>query len=163
MKQMAAQMDWWRRRSADNSDEFVRRYREPVYRLALAIIGRPEVAEDVAQDSLLRGLRHQESLEDPLTWLRVATVRRALSALKSARPDISESEPSSRPDAAEAIAVRQTLAALPPDQQTILALALGEGWSYGEIAEALEIPIGTVGSRIHAAKEAFRKKWGSER
>jgi RNA polymerase sigma-70 factor, ECF subfamily len=162
MKQMAAQMDWWRRRSAESSDEFVRRYREPIYRLALSITGRPDLAEDIAQDALLRGLRHQNRLDDPLTWLRVVTVRRAMSALKERR-NPQEQSPENGKDAAESIAVRQTLAAMPADQQTLLALSVGEGWTYAEIADALEIPIGTVGSRIHAAKEAFRKKWGSER
>jgi RNA polymerase sigma-70 factor, ECF subfamily len=159
---MTAQMDWWRRRSAENSDEFVRRYREPIFRLALTITGRADLAEDITQDALLRGLRHQKNLEDPLSWLRVVTVRRAMSALRSTRRH-EEPNLGNRPDTDEVIAVRQTLAAMPPDQQTILALSLGEGWSYAEIADALEIPIGTVGSRVHAAKEAFRKKWGSER
>ena len=153
------EMDWIRARSSESSDDFVRRYREPVYRLALSITGRPDLAEDVAQETLLRGLKHRSELEDPLTWLRVVAVRRAMSALKHANrrepvPVAHTQEP------VESLAVRQALAALPPEQQTLLALSIGEGWSYAEIADALQIPAGTVGSRIHTAKEAFRKKWG---
>jgi RNA polymerase sigma-70 factor (ECF subfamily) len=152
-------MDWMRAKSSESSDDFVRRYREPVYRLALSITGRADLAEDVAQETLLRGLKHRAKLDEPLTWLRVVAVRRAMSALKHAsRTEPVPSRQAQEPT--EGLAVRQTLTALPIEQQTLLALSIGEGWSYAEIAEALQIPAGTVASRIHAAKEAFRKKWG---
>lgn len=160
MEPMAAEMNWVRAESSESSDDFVRRFREPVYRLALSITSRTDLAEDVAQDALLRGLRHRNKLDDPLSWLRVVTVRRALSLLKQANRR-EPGRPQSREEGiADSLAVRQTLAKLPAEQQTLLALALAEGWSYGEIASALSIPEGTVASRLHAAKEAFRKKWG---
>jgi RNA polymerase sigma-70 factor, ECF subfamily len=162
MEPMATEMDWTRTQVSDTSDDFVRRYREPVYRLALAITSRPDLAEDVAQDALLRGLTHRHKLADPLTWLRVVTVRRALTALKGTRMQKVTNEDEYSVDIAGNLAVRQTLHKLPADQQALLALSIGEGWSYSEIAGALSIPEGTVASRLHAAKEAFRKKWGNE-
>lgn len=117
------------------------------------------MAEDVTQETLLRGLRHRRGLQDPLAWLRLVTVRRAMSHLRREGrreigiTDLSDSDPS------ESLAVRQTLSRLTLEQQAILALTVGEGWSYAEVAEALRIPVGTVASRLNAAKEAFRKKW----
>jgi RNA polymerase sigma-70 factor (ECF subfamily) len=48
-------------------------------------------------------------------------------------------------------AARETIAALPSLQREILELRFSQGLSYAEIAEALEIPIGTVRSRLHHA------------
>lgn len=163
MEPMAAEMDWAQRRPATSSDEFVRLYREPIFRLALSITGRPDLAEDVVQETLLRGLKNIRKMQDPLAWLRVAAVRRSMSLLrKHARQEPVAGSPGVS-DPLLNLAVRQTLSKLTPEQQTLLALCVGEGWSYAEIGTTLAIPEGTVASRLHAAKEAFRNKWGNER
>jgi DNA-directed RNA polymerase specialized sigma24 family protein len=48
---------------------------------------------------------------------------------------------------------------LPEDQRSLLWLREVEGRSYAELAEILEIPVGTVRSRLFAAREALRKIW----
>ena len=48
---------------------------------------------------------------------------------------------------------------LPPDQRTLLWLREVEGQSYSELAAILGIPIGTVRSRLFAAREALRTIW----
>jgi RNA polymerase sigma-70 factor (ECF subfamily) len=48
---------------------------------------------------------------------------------------------------------------LPEDQRTLLWLREVEGQSYAELAEILGIPIGTVRSRLFAAREELRKVW----
>lgn len=162
MEPIAAPMDWILSRSSQSSDDFVREHREGLYRLALSITGRPDLAEDAAQEALLRGLKHRSKLEDPGKWLRVVVARRALTLLKGSRAqEVLLVASARRPE--EAIAVAQTLSKLSAEHRTLLALSLGEGWTYDEIAEALRIPAGTVASRLHAAKEAFRKHWGVER
>jgi RNA polymerase sigma-70 factor (ECF subfamily) len=159
---VAMQMDWIRPKSKPSADDFVREHREAVFRLALAITGRADLAEDVTQETMLRAIKQRHKLEEPAKWLRVVATRRAMTLLASKTPE-PELESAARHAADEEIAVRQTLAKLSADQQTLLALAIGEGWSYEEIAEALAVPVGTVGSRLHAAKSAFRKQWGEER
>jgi RNA polymerase sigma-70 factor (ECF subfamily) len=61
-----------------------------------------------------------------------------------------EEVPAAVPDERIA-AARETIAALPSLQREILELRFSQGLSYAEIAEALEIPIGTVRSRLHHA------------
>jgi RNA polymerase sigma-70 factor (ECF subfamily) len=52
---------------------------------------------------------------------------------------------------------------LPLEQRSLLWLREVEGQSYAELAETLEVPIGTVRSRLFAAREALRKLWKSRR
>ncbi|HVP11497.1 MAG TPA: sigma-70 family RNA polymerase sigma factor [Phycisphaerae bacterium] len=54
-------------------------------------------------------------------------------------------------------AMREAIARLPDGQREVLDLRLGQELSYGEIAEALQIPIGTVRSRMHNAVNALRR------
>ena len=59
----------------------------------------------------------------------------------------------------ERLAVFETLRKLDPEQRALLGMALNQGLSYREIGEALDIPEGTVASRLNAAKKAFQRKW----
>lgn len=59
-------------------------------------------------------------------------------------------------------AARETIAALSSIQREILDLRFSQGLSYAEIAEALEIPIGTVRSRLHHAVAEVRSRLDSE-
>lgn len=55
-------------------------------------------------------------------------------------------------------AVRQALESLPEDQRMVVQLAQTEGLTYREVAEILNLPVGTVKSRMAAAAEALRRK-----
>ena len=59
-------------------------------------------------------------------------------------------------------AAREMIAALPPLQREILDLRFSQQLSYAEIAEILEIPLGTVRSRIHHAIHAVRERLAAE-
>ena len=140
-------------------------YRERVYRLALAIVSDPELAEDVAQETLARAFRDRRQLRDRSAveaWLRRITVRQALNACRSRGPERLVSEPTDNTDSTLNLAVRQALAQLKPEHSTVLALAMYEGLTHREIADTLGVPEGTVASRIHAAKAAFRQVWEDE-
>lgn len=60
-------------------------------------------------------------------------------------------------------AVNEAFRQLSEEQRTLLWLREVEGHSYVELAENLEIPVGTVRSRLFAAREALRKIWGGTR
>lgn len=138
-------------------------YREFVFRLALAICGEREGAEDVSQDVLLTLFKHTGKLakvDNPQAWVRRVTVRCATRYLKRSRKtEPLDSGHQARETASETLAVYEVLRKLPPDQRAILGMALHQGLSYREIAEAMDIPEGTVASRLNAAKAAFQKRW----
>ena len=133
-----------------------------LYRLALAIVSRSDMAEDVAQEALIRANRSRSKLrrvDDPRAWLRRVLVNRSLSAMSQRRTASLDAEHPGADDQTASIAVRAILAKLPPTERAMLALWHFEGLSYEEMAQVLEIPVGTVGSRLTTAREAFRKEW----
>ncbi len=75
-------------------------------------------------------------------------------------PDAHEAPAAAEDDRVEA--ARETILALEPVQREILDLRFAQGLSYAEIAEALNIPIGTVRSRLHHAVAAVRLRLESE-
>ncbi len=58
--------------------------------------------------------------------------------------------------------IRTAVDELPPHYREILLLSYYQRMSYNQIAETLEIPLGTVKSRLHSAVEAFGKAWEPE-
>lgn len=137
------------------------------FRLALKITGCPDAAEDALQEALFRALRSRGSLRNPesgTAWFRRILVRCALGQVP-ARPVQPSEEPvaaSAEADIVEALHVRRTLSKLRPAHRAVLALAIGEGLSYAEIADAMGVREGTIASRLHAAKKAFRTLWEDE-
>lgn len=134
-----------------------------VCRLALKIVGTAEDAEDVAQKALVQAWRRRGDLQATERfhgWLRQIVVRSALNHLKSMKQTTALAEERAEVASGEnAVLVRTTLARMNADQRALLALALGERLSYREIAEVLDVPEGTVSSRLNAAKAAFRNLW----
>lgn len=63
---------------------------------------------------------------------------------------------------AQKLALAAALAALPPDHREVVALVLVEGLSYAEAAELLEVPVGTVTSRLARARATLQAHLGNE-
>lgn len=142
---------------------------EAVYRYALRLTRRPDLAEDVAQETLLRGWRNQSKLREPQAarlWLfRIATNVWTDHLRKSNfRPRPLEVElpcPRRLPTDAndERENVRLALAAmdeLPPRQRQVLYLATCEQLSHAEIAEVLGIGLAAVKSNLSVARKEIR-------
>lgn len=62
-----------------------------------------------------------------------------------------------------AVVMEQALSRLEPDMRALLWLREVEGYSHTELAKILDIPLGTVKSRLFAAREALRRVWRGER
>lgn len=149
--------------SLERADEMPAKYRETVFRCALAICGEPDGAEDVTQEVLLILVRSGERLcavENPIAWVRKVTARSATRYLKRQKfafrlsPDIVSTAFS-----ADDLAVYQVLRGMSVEHRALLGMALNQGLSYREIGEVLDIPEGTVASRLSAAKKEFQKRW----
>lgn len=149
------------------------RYRQRAVRLAAHILRRPEEAEDAAQEAFIRAFRNLHRFRRQgrfYTWLyqivvRVCLERKRSARWRSERPASELLAPSAHRSVAEAgstdrrLLVEELLDRLSPEMRATLALRELEGLEYAEIAETLEIPIGTVRSRLNAAREQFRALW----
>lgn len=161
---------------------FERHYRA-VYRFAAGRSGANEAA-DIASDTFVRAFdrrdRFRTDRENALPWLfgiaaNVARERHrkrmrgmrmlkrsvGLSSLEDAR---FEADATARLDAlSQSTALSRALAELSDDEYQVLMLLAIADFSYSDIAESLDIPIGTVRSRIHRARNKMRELLDAER
>jgi len=127
--------------------------------------GSAHSAEDLLQETFLRLMRRIDRCRDaasPRGYLFGIARHVSADAWRRWQPTASGE------DALESIAApaadqrlyqaREIIAALPLLQREILDLRFQHDLSYAEIAEALEIPVGTVRSRLHGALEILREK-----
>lgn len=156
--------------------EIVRRTRRSAYLLARRITRNHEDADDVVQDSYVKAFRALDRFAPGAAiapWLLTIVARTALSSLRSGKrraasalddpgPDggapLSErvADPASDPEAvARRMEVDRAFGRLSEEHRIILAMRVDGDFSYASIAEALEIPIGTVMSRLARAREAL--------
>jgi RNA polymerase sigma-70 factor (ECF subfamily) len=161
-----------RRGNAFAFEQIVRRYQQQVYRLALRIVRRHAVADDVAQEAFVRAYRslHRFDTSRPFgPWIRRIAANLAVSHLRSPRAreeELSESiqapadagsDPLGGVIAREAReALGRALSRLPAEQRVVFVLRAMEELTYAEIADALGISEGTVMSRLFRAREKLR-------
>lgn len=162
----------------DAREELARRVRGPAYVLALQLLGNPDDALDVAQDSLLR-LFQSFSRFDPERPLRPWLARivrnrvRDVQRRRRARPAVSldslvadgfPESPARGAGPEERAAYHElqrriwrALHRLGEAHREILVLRDYQDLSYAEIAAVLDVPQGTVMSRLHAARRSLRR------
>lgn len=151
-------------------EEIVRLYGERIFNLCLRFASTPAEAEDLTQDVFLKlyGNLHQYRGEVPLAaWaLRLSrnlcidhyrhhrlrkqsesVMEEALEHLPSARDLESDLE-----DRERRRLVHRTLDEMPEDLATVVLLRDLQGWSYEEVSAFLEIPLGTIKSRLNRAR-----------
>jgi RNA polymerase sigma-70 factor, ECF subfamily len=149
------------------------RYRVPVYRAALALTGDPGASEEVLLDTFGRAYKYRRRLRtdvSPLPWLHKVALNLCYTRLRrrnlrsepvtdvvaerlvdgGVRPDISAEWSEVRQ------IVREGIAALSPKHQVVMVLYYLDGLSLPETAEALNLPIGTVKSRLHYGLRLLR-------
>ena len=152
-----------------------------IYRLAVRMLGDPDEADDVVQETYIRAWGRLDELRDPASamgWLaRVARnaardrlrwwKRRRRESFDEAGAPLARmvAMADSAPLADEALAAAQTgaavaraVAALPDKHRVVLLLREADGMSYEEIAESLGVAVGTVESRLHRARAALARK-----
>lgn len=159
------------------------RYREAAFVVALRVTGRHEDALDAVQDSFIKAFErlvdfHGESgfktwllrivTNHSLDLLRARKVRVAMPLDPGGDDDEPRLEPAS-PDAEQRISggleqqelsarLQAAIETLPPDQRAAFALYATGELTYGQIAEIMGIPIGTVMSRLFHARKRLQGK-----
>lgn len=157
------------------SGEFRRRIeqsREMLYRLAYAWCHDGSLADDLAQEALLRALARERQLREPdrlKSWLcailanclkdhhRRRREHLSIDALEDSAVDAGATPEESAETTELAQRVRAEVARLPLGQRQVLTLVDLEGFSYAEVGDILEVPIGTVMSRLCRARQALRE------
>lgn len=121
-------------------------------------------ADDLAQDAFLAAWSSLRSLKEPAgfrAWLCGIARGKALDRIRSSRRRagrdsawLEAGEPPMGVSAEDRLSLTAAMASLPSDVRACVALCLAEGWSHGEAAAALGLPLGTVKS--HVARGRFR-------
>jgi RNA polymerase sigma factor (sigma-70 family) len=152
----------------DIDDAALRELLPRLRRFALHLRRNPISADDLVQACLERALSRWSSHRpdgDLRAWLFTILYRQFAAELRRARRFTrlvelftgAESLGPSPEEAALARAGLDALARLPVEQRALLLLVSVEGLSYREAAEALEIPIGTIMSRLSRARTTLRQ------
>jgi len=117
-------------------------------------------AEDLVQETMLlawRGFPGFQTGTNARAWLFRILFNAFHGAKRKARLDAVPSNDSVRPMLQEAVEIAEALDALSLEQRTVLLLAVVEGFTCQEIAGILDLPIGTVMSRLSRARQELRK------
>ena len=155
---------------------FYDRHSGPAFSLAYRMVGNRTVAEDVSQEAFLSiwrsKLRYQPDRGSVRTWVLGIVHHRAIDALRrntvhdkrraSAEGIEERFEARERTDVEvarrdEALTVRAAIDELPAEQSRVIELAYFGGFSHSQIADQLEMPIGTVKGRMRLGLEKLRK------
>jgi RNA polymerase sigma-70 factor (ECF subfamily) len=144
------------------------------FRVALGVLRRREDAEEVAQEAFLRAHRAFASLRDRerfRPWLVRTAFRLALDRQRAERRRLRREDGFGRRESATGDSVEDTAARsevrqrvmeavdeLPEKLRVVTLLAAIEGHGLAEVARLLELPAGTVKSRLHLARKALAEK-----
>jgi len=157
----------WNRIENGDADGFDSWYREtaPHVRVFLRhLLGDEQAVEDVMQETFTQIWHHPHrfnpELGSPRAYLFGAARRQAADwKRKHKGSDELGSDPPVVNHLEIGSMVSEALSHLTPDHQTLLWLREVEGQSYEELAMILDLPLGTVRSRLFAAREALRTVW----
>ncbi|MFB6678706.1 RNA polymerase sigma factor [Streptomyces sp. NPDC057684] len=154
---------------------FVRRFQHTVFGVAIAVLGDPQLAEDVSQQTFERAWRHAQIYDSRrgsvTTWLTAIAHNLAIDVARARRPvpvapedldtlldvvtDANTPERLALADEASA-ALRSAVARLPREQGRALVMAGIYGMTGQQIADAEQIPLGTAKTRIRTAMGKLR-------
>jgi len=165
---IAQEMQWVARcRQGDETalSLLIARHRNRLVRTATNLLRDRYEAEDVSQESFLKAFRELGKLRDDRAfsgYLYRICVRLCMDRLRLKRAQPAELEsvqPHEGGSIENRVVIEKVLGLLPAELRTTLVLREIEQLSYEEIAEMMHVPIGTVRSRLHTARERFRKLW----
>ena len=135
-------------------------------RVARRLTSQPEAAEDLVQDCLLLAWRNFHQFQpgtNARAWLFRILINAFYAEGRKLRriPEMAPLTANVRtmtPALDEGMEVSRALDGLQLDHRTVLMLGVVEGFTCGEMAEILSVPVGTVMSRLSRAREAMRTK-----
>lgn len=149
-------------------EEIVDQTESLVRKLAFPIVG-PDYVEDVLQETYLSVFRHRDQLKNPrafLGWLSRMALHACYDLRKRTQPTESLPATISGPDTTTSVAAHVTLVKalnqLTRADRDLLILRELIGMDYEELGYTLQIPVGTVKSRLFKAREHLRERLSPE-
>jgi len=159
--------------------QLMRRYQDRLYNTIYRLVDHAEDAQDVVQEAFLNAYQSLDSFKgDSLffTWLYRIAVNTAISLKRKKRVVLSieagrsgeggieplDTSEASRPahgleQAEQERRIQDALSRLSPEHRAVLVLKDMEGQKYEVMAEILQVPIGTIRSRLHRARSELRE------
>lgn len=140
-----------------------------LYRVAYSWTHEPFIAHDLVQETIARALQHKDKITDPTAleiWLFkvMANYWRDLLRRRKDSIDVNDAQlvdtetPEHHTERSNLILqVRHAISRLNQDQRQVVTLIAIQGYSYEEVAHILDIPVGTVMSRICRARQNLKQ------
>jgi RNA polymerase sigma-70 factor, ECF subfamily len=155
--------------------QLVQKYQDRLYNTIVHVVGAPEDARDVVQDAFVQAFVKLDTFQQSsafYTWLYRIAFNLAASLCRRRRPaasveqlrEASGEEPADEGEGPlerleereRARQVQEAIAALSEEHRSVLVLREIDGHCYETIAEILDLPVGTVRSRLHRARLQLR-------
>lgn len=151
-------------------EQFVRQNYPRIFRVLRTLSGDPELAQDLAQQTFVQawqGLAGYSGTARLSTWLHRIAFRVYTHWLRDRKQDLPldtlPEEPAERPlDGLIGLQVERAIARLAPPLREAFVLCGVWQYSLREAADILEVPVGTIKSRMHEARKALRAMLGTE-
>ena len=143
--------------------EEIRSVKQTAFGVAYLILKKPSDCEDAMSAAIMKAYEHRGKLKKRdsfRAWFLRILRNEAYTILRERRKifetDTLPEQPTAFPDTAQALDLRAALTHLSADQRNTLYLR-EQGYSLEEIADVMQVPVGTVKSRIARAKDTLRK------
>jgi RNA polymerase sigma-70 factor (ECF subfamily) len=151
------------RGSASDLEALFRIHWPRAYRAAYLVTHDAQAAEDIAQEGFLAAVRALDRFDRHRPfgpWLHRIVVNRAIDWTRARRlraeVELSESLPATAPSGPPSDDVLAALGRLPPEHRAVIVLRHLLEFTPGEIAEALDLPRGTVNSRLRRGLDSLK-------
>lgn len=161
--------------SREAFDRLARRWTPKLMRYASRVLGRPDAASDVVQETwiaVLRGLKQLDDTSNFPAWLYSIAHRKCVDGIRLAQRQrrlissveqeyaAGAAENPHRAEAGEAAHIAAAVARLNREHREVVHLFYTEDLGIADIASILGVPVGTVKSRLHHARESLKNHLG---
>ena len=161
--------------SREAFDRLARRWTPKLVRYATRVLGRPDVASDAVQETwigVIRGLNRLDDAAQFPAWIYAIAHRKCVDGIRLAQRQrrlissveqdcaANASDTQRRAEPGDAGDVSAVVAQLGQEHREVVHLFYTEDLSIVDIASILGVPVGTVKSRLHHARESLKKQLG---
>lgn len=144
---------------------------DAAYNLARLLVGRDQDAQDIVQQAYLRARKGLKGFHegDARAWLLMSVRNTAQGWVQKldpivVRPNLAIPTPTTNerrsrsPGEERVLQLQEVFNSLPFELREVLVLHEIEGWSYEQLALALNVPVGTIMSRLSCARQRMRRE-----